>query len=240
MAIPIDPVGVAQVGYGVFRAVKSWWKNQRPICKILGGIADNKKVVRIFVRDFLIPAGSPLLSQDAGGVGLVPNVYELWPRVEGIALANVLNVMGVAGKTMNIEVIEMSKDNGLWDSDMIVLGAQAQKCVDFYQRMKNVAYVVDPYEIRDAITGAIVPRETGFGYGIILKAANPYSRNGVGLLIGGYGVLGTEAASYYFRRNCADLGRQFGRRYFGIVVRASLTAGIGSTERQSAFDKRVD
>ena len=102
--------------------------------------------------------------------------------------------------------------------------------------MDNVAYRIDT-ELRDTSTGKVITREPGYGYGIILKAKNRYASNGVGLLVGGYGVLGTEAASYYFRRYCAELGKRFGNRCFGVVVRASVTAGVQSVERLDSFDK---
>ena len=236
MSISIDPFGAMQISYGFFKTIKNWWSNQRPILQVLQSIADNNRKVRIFIRDFFISPRTPLFSKDRSGIGQVSNVVELWPRVEGIALANILNVLGQVSKKENIEVIEMSKDTGLWDSNLIVLGAQAQKCFDLYKNMKKVAYYMDP-ELRDSDTHQLVPKEEGYGYGIILKTLNPYTQNGIGLLIGGYGVLGTEAASYYFREHCRDLGKKFGKKCFGIVVRASVTAGIESTERIHSFDK---
>jgi len=238
MTIPVDPIGILQAGYGIFKATKNWWQNQRPINQVLQGIGNNDRITRVFIRDMLIPLGTPLISTGVAGIGLVPNVNELWPRVEGVAMANILNVLGQVGKTRNIEIIEMSKDPGLWDSDLIVLGAQAQKCFDFYQRMRQVAYSIDT-ELRDASTGNVIPRQPGYGYGIILKAQNPYASNSVGLLIGGYGVLGTETASYYFRRYCAELGQRFGKKFFGVVVRASVTAGVQSVERLMSLDKSM-
>jgi len=236
MALPLDPIGGFQILFGAGKALKNWWKSQRPLSKLLQGAADNNQPVRIFVRDLMIPAGSPLLSKDAGGIYYVPNVENLWPRVEGLGIANVLNVLGQAGKVKKIDIIEMSKDNGLWESHIFVMGAQAQKCYDFYSQMKNVAYYVNS-EIKDKQTNQIIPRENGYGYGVILKAINPYFEKGVGFLIGGYGVLGTEAANYYFWKNAVKLGKQFGSKCFGVIVRASITAGIGSTERLNDYDK---
>lgn len=232
----IDPIGAVQIVFGFIKAIKNWWNNQRPILQVLQSIADNNRIVRIFIRDFFILPGTSLFSKDRGGIGQVPNVVELWSRVEGIAIANILNVLGQVSKKENIEIIEMSKNTGLWDSNIIVLGAQAQKCFDFYKNMKKVAYYMDP-KLRDGDTHQLVPKEEGYGYGIILKTLNPYTQNGIGLLIGGYGVLGTEAASYYFRKHCKDLGKKFGKKYFGIVVRVSVTAGIESTERIYSLDK---
>lgn len=236
MTIPVESISTLQVAYSLIKATKNWWSNQRPIGKVLQSITKNEKRIRIFIRDFEIPAGALLLSREAGRIGQVPNVHELWPRVEGVALANVLNVLGQVGKKDNIEIIEMSKDTGLWDSNIIVLGAQAQKCFDFYDQMENVAYCMNP-ELRDATNNELIPKEEGYGYGIILKTINPYTSNGIGLLIGGYGVLGTEAAGYYFRKKCRDLGKRFDKKCFGVIVRASITAGIESTQRLESFDK---
>jgi len=127
----IDPIGAVQIVFGFIKAIKNWWNNQRPISQVLQSITDNDRKVRIFIRDFFIPLGTPLFSKDGSGIGQVPNVTELWPRVEGIAMANILNVLGQVSKKENIEIIEMSKNTGLWDSNIIVLGAQAQKCFDF-------------------------------------------------------------------------------------------------------------
>ena len=236
MPIPIDPISGGQLLFGAGKALKNYIQSQRPLFKLLKGVADNEQLVRIFVRDLMIPPGTPLISQDAGGVGLVPNVTDLWPRVEGLGVANVLNVLGQANKTEAIEIVEMSKDIGLWDSHIIVMGAQAQKCYDFYSQMENVAYYMDP-ELKSRETNLAIPREDGYGYGIILKTINPHYPKGVGFLIGGYGVLGTEAANYYFWKHAVDLGRQFGTKCFGVIVRASVTAGVGSTECLSRYDK---
>jgi hypothetical protein len=239
MPLPIDPISTGELGWGMLKAGRRWWKSQRPISRVLQGAGDDTHLVRIFVRDFLIPPGAPLLSREPQGTGFVPNVHELWPRVEGLALADVLNVLGQVGKKSNIQIVEMSKDTGLWNSHLIVLGAQAQKCFDFYDQMTGVAYRVDNREIRSKETGAVIPRDDGYGYGIILKARNPHHLNGVGILIGGYGVLGTEAAGYYFREHAATLGQLFGTDCFGVVVRASVTAGVESTERLERYDRRL-
>ena len=56
------------------------------------------------------------------------------------------------------------------------------------------------------------------------------------MLVGGYGVLGTEAATHYFAQHLAELGKDFGNKSFGIVVRALVSAGVQSTERIKKYD----
>ncbi|GAG23046.1 unnamed protein product, partial [marine sediment metagenome] len=222
--------------------VKVWWFQKKPQTQLLQGIIYQSEPCRIFVRDFFIKAGTELISVEPRlGVGTVPNVRELWPDCEGRAVASIFNVLGKVGKTKNIEIIRMSQDVGEWNSHVFVLGAQAKKSFDFYRHMNNVAYQMDNKEIYDVGTGKIIPREHGFGYGIILKVENPFKatgKKGVGFLIGGFGVLGTSAAAYYFREHFVQLGKEFGKDCFGILVRAPVTAGEQAVQRLKQFDKR--
>lgn len=224
--------------------IRTWWIKSLPAQKVLGPLADNNKKLLIFVRDFFITNGTPLYSREGqnGIVGTVQNVLELWPNVEGKSISKLLNLLGVAGRTKNIEVVEMGKDPGTWNQNLVILGAQTQKCFDFYLQMEEVAFRVDRNHIYDNKTGTPVKRDPNFGYGIILKCKNPYvtGGKGIGFLLGGYGTLGTEAATYYFTNNIADLGRKFSKKSFGIVIRASLTAGVQSTERIKKFDRVFD
>lgn len=233
---------IAQFFYSFVKNIKDWWTKALPTQRLLGPIAKDKNKLVIFVRDLFITPQTPIYSRDGinGLIGVVPNVLELWPRVEGLSLAKLLNTLGQANKTKNIEVIEMGKDTGIWNCNLIIIGAQTQKCFDFYQRMDEVAYSVDRNHIRNNLTGKVVRRLPGFGYGIILKCKNPFvsDEKGVAFLLGGYGVLGTEAAIYYFTKNAAKLGKEFGSKSFGVIVKASATAGVESTQRLKKFDKQ--
>ena len=151
-----------------------------------------------------------------------------------------LNLFGELGKRDKLEIVEMSRGYDFWDTDMIILGAQAMKCMDFYEVLENVAYSMDEQQIYDKETGEIIPREEPekYGYGLILKAKNPQmDKGGVGILLGGYGVLGTQAAIYYFIKNIANLGREFGNKSFGLIVRAKVSAGEQSVKRMKKYDR---
>lgn len=215
-----------------------WWSVKIPSKRIFEHLSDNKTEIKIFVRDFFIQNGTPLYSREGlnGPVGIVPNVNELWPRVEGLGLSYLLNTLGQLDKTDNIEIIEMGKDFGVWDKNLIILGAQTQKCFDFYQKMNEVAYKVTPNDIVKISNNYKIKRSKGYGYGIILKSRNPFIKNGKAFLIGGYGVLGTEAATYYFSKHISELGRKFGNKSFGVVIRASISAGVQSSERLKRYD----
>ena len=97
--------------------------------------------------------------------------------------------------------------------------------------------------ILETATGQRINRAKSYGYGIILKTRNPLRTQGgpgVGLLIGGFGTLGTEAAGYYFRIHHKELARDFGRRTFGIVVRSSVAGGAESAERLHRYDRATE
>ena len=131
----------------------------------------------------------------------------------------------------------MSKGFDVWDKNMIILGAQAMKCMDFYEVMDNVGYNVDEDHIYDKDSGEIIEREDGYGYGLIIKARNPQMENGTGILLGGYGVLGTEAAIHFFIKNIAKLGKEYGSNCFSLIVRAKTSAGKQSVKRIKKYDK---
>jgi hypothetical protein len=219
-----------------------WWISRRPVNRLLGLVIHRNEPCKIFLRGFFIAQDTPLFSIVRGvGIGQVPNIHELWADVEGRAVANVLNVLGRAGKSHNINIVREADDAGEWNSHLIVIGAQYPKASNFFKLMTDVTYSIDDANIIDNVTKRAVPREDGYGYGIIIKSRNPlYARGGgVAFLIAGYGTLGTVAASYYFREHYQSLGRQFRSDCFGVVVRAPLTAGEQAVERLFDWDRRL-
>lgn len=220
----------------------NWIITSRPRNKVLGSIANNSEECTIFVRDFLLPRNSQILAKESASIphGVVPNVYEFWADVDGMGMGYVFNALGQVGKRHNIRVVRMSHDTGIWDTNLIVIGAQAQKNFDFYDNLKGVMYKVDANNIIDMQTGQCIRRESGYGYGIILKARNQFKTNGsvgIGFVIGGFGTLGTKAAAYYFSQHLTELGKKFGSRCFGVVVRAPVKAGEQAVEHLPQHDK---
>lgn len=227
-----------------WESVIHWYNYVRPSRKLLGNILDNKNLLRIFVKDFIVKdnvfSAPKLISIEGPTTQAHPNIEKVWADAEARGVAKLLNVLGDLGKRKKLEIVEMSKGYDYWDSNMIVLGAQAMKCMDFYELMENVAYSVDENHIYDKQSGQIIPRDEPekYGYGIILKAKNSQvDEGGIGILLGGYGVLGTQAAIYYFINNLAKLGKEFGSKSFGLVIRAKVSAGEQSATRLSRYDK---
>ncbi|OGM27035.1 hypothetical protein A3E13_03000 [Candidatus Woesebacteria bacterium RIFCSPHIGHO2_12_FULL_40_20] len=231
----------------LIKSVIRWYQFTRPSKKLLGKLVDNKNLVRIFVKDFIVEnntINSPkLFSQEGPTTQAHPNIEKVWAEAESRGIAFLLNLFGELGKRDKLEIVEMSRGYDIWDTDMIILGAQAMKCMDFYEVMEDVAYSMDEQHIYNKESGEIIPREEPekYGYGLILKAKNPQmSKRGIGILLGGFGVLGTQAAIYYFIKNIANLGKEFSNKSFGLIVRAKVSAGEQSVKRLKNYDRVFD
>ena len=242
----------------LFRRLRDWLYTTTPRAMVLGAIALNEESVCIFVRDLrvqlhqLMPGMRqedqwPLLDQApmrlGGGIeGRVINIPVVWADVDAQAVADLLNVLGQVGKIHNLQVVRRSEDDGNRDCHLVVVGGQDQNARHFYADMQDVYYRMDDAGLYKAPTGTkLAPDPTGqYGYGVILKARNPYKvigRPGSALLVGGFGVLGTLAASHYLRTHLRDLGVLFGRETFGVVVRASVAGGHQTVERVVELDR---
>lgn len=221
-----------------FITIKTWYSQQLPAQRVLGNLINNNTEIVIFVRDLYADPTSKLYAREGinGPIGIIPNVLELWPKVESEGLSKILNTLGNLNKTKEVEILEMGKDPGIWDKPIIILGAQTQKCFDFYQKMESVGYEMNGQHIFKKKTGKIINQDSGYGYGIILKCRNPFASNNFSFLVGGFGTLGTAAATHYFTKNLALIGKDFKSDCFAIVVRASISAGVQSTERLKKLD----
>ena len=97
----------------LIQLTQQWWFWSRPPRKVLGKIAKQEEVCKIFVRDLIKEQNAKVLSiTPRVGVAEVPNVHELWPDVEGRSVAYILNMFGEIGKTKNINIVKMSEDQG--------------------------------------------------------------------------------------------------------------------------------
>lgn len=127
--------GVLQIG----KSLAGWWIALRPPRQVLGPLASNDEACTIFVRDFFLDKDSKLTSVEPRvGVGIVPNVRELWSEADGRGVSYVFNALGQVDKRQNISIVRMGQDTGIWDTNLVVMGAQAQKCFDSYQRLQGV------------------------------------------------------------------------------------------------------
>ena len=222
----------------VFKYCWKWWTFNRPAGKVLEGFVDNEKISKIFVKDLMVPDNTSenpkLISREGSILHANPNILKVWPDVEAKGTARLLNLFGRLGKKDKLEIVEMSEGYNSWDCNLIVLGAQSGKSGEFYNIMENVGYKMDGHNIYESETERVIKREDGYGYGLILKTKNNQlaeNQKGIGILLGGFGVLGTEAAIHYFCNNIGILGKEFGNKSFSVVVRARIASGAQSVER---------
>ncbi len=98
-------------------------RDSLPKRKLLEGIANNKELCRIFVRDLILEQNARVISLDPllRTAGRVPNVSDLWPHVEALGTSYLFNILGQVNKINNIEVVPMSQDHGEWDSILLSL-----------------------------------------------------------------------------------------------------------------------
>lgn len=232
--------------WSAIRYFKEWWNVKRPATRILGPILNNKIQTKIFIKDLICPNNTiddpKLVSIEGSYHQYNPNIEKVWPEVEARGIAELLNFLGELGKRDKLEIVEMSRGYDQWGTDMIVLGAQAVKCLEFYQVMEKVGYRMDERSIYDNESNEPIEMDAQHGYGLIIKAENqlPNGKKGVAILLGGFGVLGTEAAIYYFRKNISQLGKEFGNKCFSIVLKARINSGRESARRVPGLVKVFD
>jgi hypothetical protein len=224
------------------KSLLSYINLRRPAVKIFGKLLKSKTFIKIYARDLKVIDNTPnnpklfAFSMD-GTLWQHPNIDSVWPEVEVVASQDLIRLFTELKKE-EIIVGKMS-DQKNWDENIIILGAQADSSLKFYEIMKNVGYKMDEKEIYDNDSKEIIPKEEGYGYGIIMKAKNPYLKNNCdySFLVGGFGILGTEAASLYFYKNLKELSESFGKKYFSCIIRASISGGKYSVKRLQEYDK---
>lgn len=213
-----------------------------PTRRVLGDFIKNEEKCVFWLRDAYRQSGTDILEISQHGVGVIPNVSKWWAEVDAKAVSDFLNVLGYIGKSENIEFHTLSQNRDEWDANIICIGSQYFSANKIFNDCDKVYYKINNRSIIKTSNNQIIKRERGYGYGIILKAWNPHKLPDGGniFLIGGFGTLGTEVAGYYFRNNHKKLGKKFGDKCFGVVVRASVSGGPQTVERLEQYDIREE
>jgi len=213
-----------------------------PKAKVLGNLIKKDSKIDFFVADLLVAnntTSSPqLYSFYQGTYYQNPNINDVWPACEGRGLNKFFLELGQFNKTENISVKKMS-DAVTWDSDIVLFGAQTGRCRDFFRLMENVGYRIEDDGIYSNSDGnKIISLPTQAGYGLVVKASNPMGldKETSGFLLGGYGVLGTEASIEYFFNNLNELGRTFGEKDFSLIVKKEIGDPEGRVKRLEEYD----
>lgn len=161
--------------------------------------------------DYAIVTGQPEF-RNRQNTPWVTSIYEAQ------SLAHVLNVLGRAGKTDNVEVLFFDQDFDKWDAPMFILGGgwktfRALKTCNPIFRYDDKAsrFILNP-------TGEeFKPVSIDHDLGILNRTVNPATGHPVWIAMGIRGA-GTCAATYALARWWRELGILYGTRKFGILV----------------------
>lgn len=132
------------------------------------------------------------------------------------SVAILLNVLGRAGKTEDIQLLYVDQDFDKWDAPMFILGGswktrRAFETCNPYFSFRDNRFVLEP-------TGeSYLPRTSNQDMGVLQKMVNPSTGFPVWVAMGWRGN-GTGAATYALARWWKQLGLIFGRRRFGVLI----------------------
>ena len=220
-------------------------RNLRPVRRFLGDLLQQDQDCAIFVRwmrspdparpnYFVAPLPDYFPPQTTGQVSHHPNIPDVVAKSDMHATADVLNVLGLAGKTTNIDFLSVVEHYGTWDRNIICVGGTFKTNLIFDQDNQRTVWIAPGLQDSRLPAFYFPDRETPFegigtDYGLIYKT---YYRNTgrICLIVMGLGVFGTEAAGYFLRIHAKWLGEMFGKKPFAFLVRARPTSGHQSAE----------
>jgi hypothetical protein len=218
---------VSGVFAGSFQTARALW-NRRPIRRFLGDLADDKKVVSVFVRDVVSADNKYQSERPTGEVDYWQN-YRVVGRADVEVATDAVNLLGQVGRTKNIVWRQVNRDAELWSEPIICAGGsfKAEKalelCVPRLARYESPqTFVTLPDERR-------FDMKDGYDYGLIYRSFHPQT-NVPCVLLFGFGVSGTEAAGAFLRTKAKRLARLYGPRAFAAIVRIRDGDGRDSGE----------
>lgn len=132
------------------------------------------------------------------------------------SVANILNVLGRAGKTENIQLAYVDQDYDKWDSPMFILGGswkarRALETCDPYFAFRDGQFIFKPTEEN------YEPKTADHDLGLLHKMINPSTGFPIWVAMGWRGA-GTIAATGALARWWKQLGFLYGSKCFAILV----------------------
>ncbi len=219
----------------VFRWIR---RKLLPFYIFLGDFAEPKKPVSVFVRDMKSKDGEYYsLNQDV-------NTPPDWRNIIGGVVArgdlelaaDVLNVLGQAGKATNIFWRKVDSDAKLWSEPLICLGGSKKayealnqvctpKLVQFMPRGSSdgtTQYGVGGF--KTVSDGKLFCYHGPNDYAVIYRGLVPDHDVPCRVVFGG-GVEGTIAAGYYLRRHAGRLARLYFSKPFAAIIEVGWGKG---------------
>ncbi len=198
--------------------------NRFPLRALLGELADNKKELSIFLRDMKSKDGNYYSLADAGcreppwhNITSVVGRYDVEPATD------ILNLLGQAGRTLNIAWRQIDRDGDLWDQPLICVGgsSKANRCIELCEP-QIVRYDNGVFETLDDNQPFRCDQTNDFA--VIYRGLHP----GTGVscfVVFGFGEAGTRTAGNYLRKHARDLGKLYFSRPFAAIIRVRWTDG---------------
>ena len=168
------------------------------------------------------------------------------PWVNSIAVtqsvAHVLNVLGLAGRTENIQIAFVDEDFDQWESPMFILGGGWKATRAFENCHPHFAFQGNSFVLRP--TGErFSPCSHEHDIGLLQKMINPATGLPVWIAMGGRGA-GTNAATCALNRWWKKLGAVYGSKPFGVLLEMNDRDGwqqarIISVHPQPAWHRKL-
>ncbi len=208
-----------------------------PLRRLLAGFLEQDENCAIFIRWMRSPDRSNPNYYEAqlpdcfppatsGKVSRHPNIPAVIAKADMQAAADVMNVLGRSGKTRNIEFLSIVDHYRTWDRNIVCIGGSAKTIEIFAQDdPENRSKRQFPENLGSLFPDLRLDTEDPCDdVGLIHKTFFQSTGKPCLVLMGG-GVLGTEAAGYFFRNHARLLGKMYGKKPFSVLVTASLSAG---------------
>lgn len=146
--------------------------------------------------------------------------YQLIPWVTGInatqSVSHVLNALGRAGRTKNIQIVFVDRDYDRWDAPQFIIGGNwkstraYETCNPFFL-YRDGTFALQP-------TGEnFFPQSNDHDIGLLQKMINPSTGLPVWVAMGLRGS-GTNTATYALSRWWREIGILYGKHPFGILL----------------------
>ena len=198
---------------------------------LLGPLADNSQPCIVFTQwlrstnnAYLYDIPVQFLSQSTDKTNSTSDITYVINKPEMEAAADLLSVMGRAGRFDNIEYKSAHWSLNEWSRHCLSLGIHSKTAaiIEYGQdQLVNLVFQGQGTAFRFENTEKLFQPEGKTDYGLIYKTIYPASQNHC-LVIAGLKSAGTEAAAHFFRINAHALGRLFGDKPFAVLIQCEI------------------
>jgi hypothetical protein len=195
--------------------------------RLLGPLADNNQPCIVFTQwlraannSYLYDIPVQFLSQSTDKTNSTSDITYVINKPEMEAAADVLAVMGYAGRFDNIEYKSAHWSLTEWSQHCLSFGLHSKTAaiIEYGQdQLVSLVFENQGTAFRFENTEKLFYPEGKSDYGLIYKTSYPASKKQC-LVIAGLKSAGTEAAAHFFRINARALGRLFGETPFAILI----------------------